>query len=137
MTLMVIMTCGGIHADDESIVQRIASRTQIIGPPSQQTHDRAGTATPAKLKAPGIQSRDGFGVVNGMTFGSDDLGSGRRTGRIFPGLFFNRDTQPVRLRYQSDGPIHVPDPIAAKPFRKAVLEANQSRHDQSSAEGHR
>jgi hypothetical protein len=110
------------------------ARTGPNLPTPAHTHERAGTATPARYAAPSIQKHDGFGLVNGMTFGSDFLGFGRRPGRIFPGLWPSKSA-PVADRYRSDGPISVPDPVGSKPLRKAVAEA---KHDRPTApEGHR
>jgi hypothetical protein len=63
-------------------------------------------------------------MVNGATFGTDFVGFGRRPGRLFPGLWpESRGGSSFTNKYATDGPIHVPDPIATKPFRKAVIEA--------------
>jgi hypothetical protein len=93
--------------------------------PRQHTHERAGTAgAPAKYAQPGLGRFDGMGMVNGATFGTDFVGLGRRPGRLFPGLWSeSRAGSSFSHKYATDGPIHVPDPIATKPFRKAVIEA--------------
>lgn len=93
--------------------------------PRAHTHERAGTAAaPARSAQPGLGRFDGLGMVNGATFGTDFVGLGRRPGRLFPGLWAEgRPGNSFSHKYATDGPIHVPDPIATKPFRKAVIGA--------------
>ena len=92
--------------------------------PRTHTHERAGTTGSAQYTQTGIGRFDGFGYVNGSTFGSDFVGFGRRPGRLFPGLWSNgRTAKSFSDKYATDGPIHVPDPIAAKPVRNAVIDA--------------
>jgi hypothetical protein len=107
----------------------ISSRTGSKLPLAVHSHERAGTATVARFAAPSIQKHDGFGLVNGTTFGSDYFGLGRRPGRIFPGLWPSR-SQPVADRYRAEPKFAIPDPVGSKPFRKAVAEA-------AAPEGHR
>lgn len=104
-------------------------RTPADRIPREHTHERAGTIGSATYLQTGIGRFDGFGMVNGNTFGSDFVGFGRRPGRLFPGLWPNgRTTKSFSNKYATDGPIHVPDPIAAKPVRKAVIEARTGSH---------
>ena len=92
--------------------------------PREHTHERAGTAGVAKFTQPSIGRFDSFGMVNGATFGSDFVGFGWRPGRLFPGLWpEGRKSKSYSDKYATDGKIHLPDPIAAKPVRKAVIEA--------------
>lgn len=97
--------------------------------PREHTHERAGTSgSPAKYAQPGVGRFDGFGIVNNATFGSDFVGLGRRPGRLFPGLWPDgRKPKSFSKNYATDGPIHVPDPIATKPVRKAVIESKDRK----------
>jgi hypothetical protein len=104
-------------------------RTPADRIPRAHTHERAGTVGTAAYTQTGIGRFDGYGYVNGNTFGTDFVGFGRRPGRLFPGLWPNgRFGKSFSDKYATDGPIHVPDPIAAKPVRKAVIEARDGTH---------
>ena len=119
-----LLTTGTAVASDP-----IPARTPADVIPRTHTHERAGTTGQAKYTQTGIGRFDGFGYVNGSTFGSDFIGFGRRPGRLFPGLWPNgRTAKSFSDKYATDGPIHVPDPIAAKPIRKAVIEARSGTH---------
>jgi hypothetical protein len=122
--MMFVLTTGVAVAADP-----IPARTPADLIPRSHTHERAGTTGTAQYLQTGIGRFDGFGYVNGSTFGSDFVGFGRRPGRLFPGLWPNgRFGKSFSDKYATDGPIHVPDPIAAKPFRKAVIEARSGSH---------
>lgn len=122
--VIIVLTAGSALATDP-----FPARTPADRIPREHTHDRAGTTGTAKYLQTGIGRFDGFGMVNGTTFGSDFVGFGRRPGRLFPGLWPNgRTAKSFSNKYATDGPIHVPDPIAAKPVRKAVMEARDGTH---------
>ncbi|MFO0935034.1 MAG: hypothetical protein U0798_00780 [Gemmataceae bacterium] len=112
-----------------------SARTPPDKIPREHTHDRAGTSGVARFSQSSIAPRDGFGYVNGATFGSDYLGMGWRPGRFFPGLLPD-GLRPKSFsnKYATDGKIHVPDPIGAKPFRKAVIEARSDSKSKSETE---
>lgn len=119
--LILTFACGVSAASDP-----FPARTPPDLIPREHTHERAGTVGTVKYSQPGIGRFDGFGYVNGATFGSDFMGFGRRPGRLFPGLWPDgRTTKSFAKNYATDGPIHVPDPIGTKPVRKAVIEAKE------------
>ena len=122
--VIIVFTAGSAPATDP-----FPARTPADRIPREHTHERAGTTGTAQYLQTGIGRFDGFGMVNGTTFGSDFVSFGRRPGRLFPGLWPNgRTAKSFSNKYATDGPIHVPDPIAAKPVRKAVIEARDGTH---------
>lgn len=104
----------------------IPSRLGTNKVPYLHTHERAGTASSARVTIPGMTRYDGLGYVNGATFGTDFTGFGWRPGRVFPGLWSDR-TKSFSNKYATDNHVHVPDVVALQPFRKAVRETRAEK----------
>ena len=122
---ILIVALSAIPATAE---EPFPARTPPDRIPREHTHERAGTVGTTKYAQPSIGRFDGFGYVNGATFGSDFVGFGWRPGRLFPGLWPDgRKQKSYSDHYATDGKIHVPDPIATKPVRKAVIEAKSEK----------
>jgi hypothetical protein len=102
--------------------------------PREHTAARAGIDQPAAHGTTSVTPRNVLGSVNGTTFGMDNSLFGRRPGRLFPGLWPQGHAPTSHSqRYATDGPIHVPDILALKPFRRAVAGAKADHEHASPA----
>lgn len=122
LVILLLVTPPAL-ADDERFVER-AKLPHIT---KEHTAERAGTDAAARRVQPSVPKHTVLGYVNGTTFGSDYVGLWKKPGRVFPGFWPSR-AKSFSDKYATDGPIHVPDPIAAQPWRKAVKEAKEERH---------
>ena len=128
--------------------QRFVERTPPPTFPPQHTPERAGNPTavsrfavpsPGRFTGVGYVGGGqlhgnhpldrGYGVVSGATtagvFGSDFIGFRLRPGRVFLGESADPSRGPALARgYRTDA-TRVPDVIAPRPIRNAVIEANE------------
>lgn len=137
--------------------ERFVERTPLPHRPIENTQQRAGNpAAVARWAVPGVSPHETGGYVGGQrlshnsalskgygaatgptqtgTFGWDFAGFAMRPGRVF----LRESADPSRGKsiaraYRTDGP-RVPDPVAARPLRRALLEAQEDR-EEASGEG--
>lgn len=105
---------------DERFVER--AKPPLI--PKEHTAERAGTDAAARHVQPSTTNHTVLGYTNGMTFGSDYVGLWRKPWRVFSG--FAGPSRSYSDKYATDGR-HIPDPVAAQPFRKAVKDSKENK----------
>jgi hypothetical protein len=143
--LLVVVFCGGATAAAQ---ERFVERTPLPHRPPVHSMARAGNPVGVScLAVPSVTARDVGGYVGGAkllgnhifakgagvatgpladgTFGTDYAGLTVRPNRVFLAPSYDPSVGPTVARsYRTDGP-HVPDVLALRPFRKAILEKKE------------
>jgi hypothetical protein len=105
--------------------------------PSVTRFDTGGYVGGGSLHGNNVLARGADAVTGPIctgTFGSDFTGLRTRPGRVF--LAPSADPSHGRAlarHYRSEVPIHVPDPIALRPLRKAILEQHEAVKEKTSS----
>ena len=119
-SLLLLMLFASVAAAQDRFVER--TFTPII--PYEHTAENAGIDRTPKHTQPSVTKSNALGYVNDTTFGMDYALFGRWPSRVFPGLWpEGRKSASFANQYATDGRFHVPDILAAQPFRRAVKEA--------------
>ena len=126
MKFVAFVVCG-LLVSAASAQERFVERAPAQIFPQAHTAGRAKNSMAVAWWArPGVGRCDAGGTVGG-TFGLDFVG--KRPARVFlaPPADPSRGL-PLASGYRTDGP-HVPDIFAARPLRKAILEAKERKPD--------
>jgi hypothetical protein len=153
------VAAGGAFAHDGELLdkssdrdrERFVERTQPRRP-VEYTQQRAGNPSRVAWWAvPGVSPHEAGGYIGGSrlshnnalkkgewvapgpitngTYGWDFVGFGIRPGRVFLRETVDPSRGPqINREYRTDGP-RPPDPIALRPLRKAILEAQEEREE--------
>jgi hypothetical protein len=154
--------CPLVRADDRPWLQQWAERTPLPRRPVEHTAGRAGYPLSVScLARPSVTGCDQAGYIGGASICNNNLlarGPGAATGPVATGvfgtdyagvrrnlgrLFLAPSDDPARghpayLSYRAEGP-RVPDPLAVRPFRNAVLakrEAEEGHGEHGGQSGH-
>jgi hypothetical protein len=140
------------RGDDRPWLERFVSRTPYPHHPPEHTMERAGyPLSVSRCARASITQCDYAGYVGGASLCNNNLcarGPGSATGPLTDGtyatdyagvranlgrLFLAPSTdpssgRPIYLQYRAEGP-RVPDPLALRPLRNAVLAAREAKEE--------